>query len=40
MELRTYIVSSDCASRVSRDQLELHIDLSEEILMFGLEAGA
>jgi hypothetical protein len=37
---RTYIVGSDGASRVSRDKLELHINISEKKLVVGLEARA
>lgn len=33
----TYVVSSDCAGGVSGDELELHVDLSEQILVLGLE---
>lgn len=35
---RTYIVGSDGASRVSRDKLELHINLSEKKLVVRLKA--
>ena len=33
----TYIVGCDSASRISRDQFELHINLAKEILILGLE---
>jgi hypothetical protein len=35
--IRTYIESSDSASRVARDKLELDIKLAKEILILGLE---
>jgi hypothetical protein len=37
---RTYIVGSNSASRISRDKLELHINLSKEKLIVGLESRA
>lgn len=36
----TYIIGRDSASRVTRDKLDLHINLSIEIFIFGLEARA
>lgn len=35
-----YIVSSDGAGGVAGDELELYVDLAEEVLGFGAEAGA
>jgi len=36
----TYIISSDSACRVARDKLELHVNLSEQILIPGLKSRA
>ena len=35
----TYIVSGDSASRVARDELELHVNFCKEVLVNGAEAG-
>lgn len=34
----TYVVSSDGAGGVSGDELELHVDPAEQVLLLGLEA--
>lgn len=36
--MKTYVVGCDGASGVSRDKLELHVDLAEQILVFGLKS--
>lgn len=36
----TYVIGGDGAGRVAGNKLDLHVDLAEEILVLGLEAGA
>ncbi|KAL6201895.1 hypothetical protein ACLB2K_025607 [Fragaria x ananassa] len=38
--MKTYIVGSDGASRVSGDKFELHVNLAEEIFLCGFKTRA
>ena len=38
INIYSYIVGGDGASRVARDKLELHIDVPKQILILGLES--
>jgi len=36
----THVISGDCASGISRDKFDLHVNLPIEILVLGLKARA
>ena len=39
-EEEAYEEGGDCASRIAGNELDLHVDPAEEVLVLGLEAGA
>lgn len=36
----THVIGGDSASRVARNELDLHVDLAEQILILGVKARA